>query len=66
MSIIGGAVITPVMGFVSDQAHLIRVALYVPAGCFAFLAMFGLIISASRSHRKSADRLGDLAPSMGN
>jgi FHS family L-fucose permease-like MFS transporter len=67
MSIIGGAVITPIMGFVSDQAHLIRVALYVPAGCFAFLTLFGaIIISSHRARRKSGDRLGDLATSMGN
>jgi len=65
MSIIGGAVITPIMGFVSDQAHLIRIALYVPAGCFAFLAIFGLIISYLKMQRKSAGRVVDFAPSMG-
>ncbi len=42
MSIIGGAVLTPLMGFVSDQTHLIRLALYVPAGCFTVLALYGL------------------------
>jgi FHS family L-fucose permease-like MFS transporter len=44
MSIIGGAVLTPLMGFVSDQTHLIRLALYVPAGCFTVLALYGLLM----------------------
>jgi FHS family L-fucose permease-like MFS transporter len=65
MSIIGGAIITPVMGLVSDRAHLIRIALYVPAACFAFLAVFGLVLSYLKSHSKSADRIGDFATSMG-
>jgi FHS family L-fucose permease-like MFS transporter len=42
MSIVGGAVLTPLMGFVSDHTHLIRMALYVPAGCFVILALYGL------------------------
>jgi FHS family L-fucose permease-like MFS transporter len=42
MSIVGGAVLTPLMGFVSDHTHLIRMALYVPAGCFVILAFYGL------------------------
>jgi FHS family L-fucose permease-like MFS transporter len=45
MSIIGGAVLTPLMGFVSDQTHLIRRALYVPAGCFMVLALYGLLMA---------------------
>jgi FHS family L-fucose permease-like MFS transporter len=44
MSIIGGAVLTPLMGFVSDQTHFIRMALYVPAGCFMVLALYGLLV----------------------
>jgi FHS family L-fucose permease-like MFS transporter len=65
MSIIGGAVLTPIMGLVSDQAHLIRIALYVPAGCFTFLAIFGIVLSYLKARRKSASRVGDFAPSMG-
>jgi FHS family L-fucose permease-like MFS transporter len=45
MSIIGGAVLTPLMGFVSDQTHLIRMALYVPAACFMVLALYGLLMA---------------------
>jgi FHS family L-fucose permease-like MFS transporter len=45
MSIIGGAVLTPLMGFISDQTHLIRMALYVPAGCFTVLTLYGLLIA---------------------
>jgi FHS family L-fucose permease-like MFS transporter len=47
MSIIGGAVLTPLMGFISDRTHLIRLALYVPAGCFTVLALYGLYIAAT-------------------
>ena len=46
MSIIGGAVLTPLMGLVSDQTHLIRMSLYVPAGCFMILAVYGLLMRA--------------------
>jgi FHS family L-fucose permease-like MFS transporter len=45
MSIIGGAILTPLMGFVSDRTHFIRLALYVPAGCFTLLAFYGLYIA---------------------
>jgi len=45
MSIIGGAILTPLMGFVSDHTHLIRLALFVPAGCFTVLTLYGLIIA---------------------
>jgi len=50
MSIVGGAVITPLMGFVSDQTHLIRMALYVPAGCFMVLALYGLLMARRGAH----------------
>jgi FHS family L-fucose permease-like MFS transporter len=49
MSIIGGAVLTPLMGFVSDQTHLIRMALYVPAGCFIVLTLYGLLMARARN-----------------
>jgi FHS family L-fucose permease-like MFS transporter len=45
MSIIGGAVLTPLMGFVSDRTHLIRMAIYVPAGCFVILSLYGLLMA---------------------
>ena len=42
MSIIGGAVLTAVMGLISDQSGLIRMAMLVPCGCFLVVAAFGL------------------------
>ncbi|MFL6548272.1 MAG: L-fucose:H+ symporter permease [Povalibacter sp.] len=42
MSIIGGAVLTALMGFISDQSS-IRAAMLVPAVCFIVVAMFGLL-----------------------
>jgi FHS family L-fucose permease-like MFS transporter len=41
MSIIGGAVLTAAMGLISDLTS-IRVAMLVPAACFAVIAYFGL------------------------
>jgi FHS family L-fucose permease-like MFS transporter len=40
MAIVGGAVIPPLMGLVSD-ANSINLAFYVPAACFAVVAAFG-------------------------
>jgi FHS family L-fucose permease-like MFS transporter len=48
MSIIGGAVLTALMGFISDQSS-IRVAMLVPAAAFIVVAFFGL--SARREDR---------------
>jgi FHS family L-fucose permease-like MFS transporter len=47
MSIIGGAVLTALMGFVSDQSS-IRIAMFVPALCFVVVAMFGLSARAAQ------------------
>ena len=41
MSIIGGAVITAIMGKVSDISH-IRTAVFVTTACFAVIAFYGL------------------------
>jgi FHS family L-fucose permease-like MFS transporter len=41
MSIIGGAVLTALMGMVSDMTS-IRIAMLVPATCFVVIAWFGL------------------------
>ena len=42
MSIIGGAVLTALMGRVSDVTHLMRLSIFVPAGCFVVVALYGL------------------------
>ena len=60
MSIIGGAVLTPLMGFVSDHTQLIRKALYVPAGCFTLLALYGLYVSALASTDTDTDTDTDI------
>lgn len=48
MSIVGGAVLTALMGFISDQSS-IRAAMLVPAACFAVVAAFGLLDSERTS-----------------
>lgn len=45
MAIIGGAVLTALMGLLSDLAGTIRAAMLVPAACFAVVALF------ARMHR---------------
>lgn len=54
MSIIGGAVITALMGMISDMSS-IRTAMLVPAGCFIVIAWFGLF------ERRSQQALADAA-----
>ena len=44
MSIIGGAVLPPLMGLISDHSS-IRAAMLVPACCFVVVAAFGLLNS---------------------
>lgn len=48
MAIIGGAVITALMGFVSDAAGSIRVAMLVPAACFVVVALFARLHRGDR------------------
>jgi MFS transporter, FHS family, L-fucose permease len=48
MSIIGGAVLTALMGFISDLSS-IRVAMLVPGVCFAVIACFGLTERSART-----------------
>ena len=47
MSIIGGAVLTAVMGRVSDATHLIRLAIFVPTVCFVVIALYSLVSKKS-------------------
>jgi FHS family L-fucose permease-like MFS transporter len=48
MSIIGGAVLTALMGLISDLSS-IRMAMFVPAACFAVIACFGLTERSART-----------------
>lgn len=50
MAIIGGAVLTAVMGFISDATGAITLAMLVPAACFVVVALF------ARSHRGEVAR----------
>jgi FHS family L-fucose permease-like MFS transporter len=43
MAILGGAVITSVLGFVSDLTGSIRLAFLVPAVCFVVIAIYGMV-----------------------
>jgi FHS family L-fucose permease-like MFS transporter len=47
MSIIGGAVLTALMGLISDESGAIRMAMLVPGACFLVVAAFGWSRQAS-------------------
>lgn len=51
MAIIGGAVLTALMGLLSDLAGTIRAAMLVPAACFCVVALF------ARMHRHDPQEL---------
>ena len=42
MSIVGGAILTPVMGWISQVSHRISVAYVVPLICYCFVAAYSL------------------------
>ena len=42
MSIVGGAIMTPVMGYIADQGGM-RIGFIIPLVCFAFIAFYGAI-----------------------
>ena len=42
MSIVGGALLPPVMGFISDR-HTIQTAFLVPVVCYAYVLYFALL-----------------------
>lgn len=58
MAILGGAVMTAVQGQVSDLTASIKLAFYVPFGCFVFIALYALIERRleERRNRVSTDR----------
>lgn len=43
MAIVGGALIPPLMGYVSDVTNSIQTAYIVPALCYIFVAFFGFV-----------------------
>ena len=47
MSVIGGGVLTAVMGRVSDATHLIRLAIFVPTACFVVITLYSLMSKKS-------------------
>jgi FHS family L-fucose permease-like MFS transporter len=47
MAIIGGAVLTALMGLISDESGAIRMAMLVPGACFLVVAAFGWSRQAS-------------------
>ena len=43
MSIVGGAILTPLMGWISQAAHSICVAYTVPLACYCVVGLFSLV-----------------------
>ncbi|MNR18003.1 L-fucose-proton symporter [compost metagenome] len=42
MSIVGGAILPPVMGYISDMTHNIQMGYVVPLICFVVVFLFGI------------------------
>jgi len=42
MSIVGGAIMTPFMGYLADKGGM-RIGFVVPLICFAFIAFYGSV-----------------------
>ena len=45
MAIIGGAILTPLMGLVADRTASMHMAILVPAACFLVIALYGFASS---------------------
>lgn len=43
MAIVGGAIVPPIMGLVSDMFKDIQIAFYVPLACYIFITYYGFI-----------------------
>jgi FHS family L-fucose permease-like MFS transporter len=61
MAIIGGAVLTPAMGLISQTQHSLALAYLVPLTSYAFIAYYGF----SGSKVRLADETGTRLPEMG-
>jgi len=48
MAIVGGAVMTPLMGFISEKLHSVAWAYVVPLFCYAVIALYSFFGSRSR------------------
>jgi FHS family L-fucose permease-like MFS transporter len=56
MAIVGGAVVPVITGFIADRTAL-NVALFVPAICYAWIALYGVLAATG-----AVDRRGVAAP----
>ena len=53
MSIVGGAIMTPLMGFLADQMGM-RIGFGIPLLCFAFVAVYGSLWPALKAQDSTA------------
>jgi MFS transporter, FHS family, L-fucose permease len=57
MSIVGGAVMTPIMGWVADRFGM-RIGFLIPLLCFGFVAIYGGLWRALKTRDRTAPFLG--------
>jgi len=43
MAIVGGAVFTPVMGYISEAAHSVAIAYVLPLVAYIFIALYSFL-----------------------
>lgn len=58
MSIVGGAVLTPIMGLLSQSLHSVAKAYTVPLACYAFIAFYAFLGSTLRPRKVEASDPG--------
>jgi len=52
MAVVGGAVLTPIMGYVAQATHKISIAYAVPMLCYVFIALYTITAMRHRSHKQ--------------
>lgn len=59
MSIVGGAILTPLMGWISQQAHSIAIAYAVPLASYCVVGLFSLLWRGLKQPNRGDVAIGD-------
>jgi FHS family L-fucose permease-like MFS transporter len=59
MAIVGGAILTPLMGLISQSAHSIAIAYIVPLACYCTVGLFSAFWRKLKQSNPDAKAIGD-------
>lgn len=65
MAIIGGAVLTPVMGLIAEKSHSLALAYVVPLVCYAFIIYYSLVGAKVRSANDAKNVVAEIGANAG-